>query len=312
MKTGIYHLKHNRAVYSLLFASFVEGIKQSGEKCETIQSRNRSFKPNNSNRLAVTFTNAPSRVGQVLKRQKKDKNKYLTVGMGAFYKKGLVGIHNRDKIYGWDTNSKPQKNALFYCDLLSSDYAQHQFIGESFDRIEGLNYFNLDIKPWKDSGQYILIPEQIHPEGMGHGITDWIGWAKKKCVEIRNITDMPIKIRRHPNRFAWKDFKKEIGAEFKDIEILDGTNLDEDLKNVYALVTLSSRCVVEAVMNGVHCFTQDLNSIAYSVCNTELDFLKAPKKFDRKRWLAKVAYSHWSIEEIMSGDYYKYLSKAIF
>jgi len=312
MKTGIYHLKHNRAIYSLLFASFVEGIRQSGEKCEIIQSRSRNFKPNNSNRLAVTFTNAQSRVGQVLKRQEKDKNKYLTISAGAFHKKGVVGIQNRNKIYGWDTNSKPQKNALFYCDLLSSDYMQHQFIGESFDRIEELNYFNLDIKPWKDSGQHILIPEQIHPEGMGHGITDWIGWAKDKCAKIRDISDMPIKIRRHPNRFAWKDFKKEIGEEFKDIELTDSTSLDEDLKSAYALVTLSSRCVVEAIISGVHCYTEDLNSLAYSVCNKSLDFLLSPTKFDRESWLAKSAYSHWSIEEIMSGDYYKHLSKAIF
>ena len=311
MSVGVYNLKRNRAIYSLLFLAFVEGIKNAGGTCEAVQSSSKGFTPRNSTQLSVTFTNALSNIGNVLKKQIEEQNRYLTIYIGAFHKKGIVGTQNRNSIYGWDTNSRPREDALYYCDLLSTDYMQHEFIGESFDRIEELNYFNLDIKPWKTGGDYILIPEQIHPEGMGHGISNWIDWAKNKCLEIRNITDMPIKIRRHPNRFAWKDFQKDISKNFQDVEFTDGTSLDEDLKNAYALVTLSSRCVVEAVINGVHCFTQDLNSIAYPVCNTKLDFLKTPKKFDRKSWLAKVAYSHWSIEEIISGDYYRHLSKAI-
>jgi len=291
--------------------AFVEGIKNAGGTCEAVQSSSKGFTPRNYTQLSVTFTNDPSKIGNVLKKQIEEQNRYLTIYIGAFHKKGIVGIQNRNSIYGWDTNSRPREDALYYCDLLSTDYMQHEFIGESFDRVEELDYFNLDIKPWKTRGDYILIPEQIHPEGMGHGISNWIDWAKNKCVEIRSITDMPIKIRRHPNRFAWKDFQKDISKNFQDVEFTDGTSLDEDLKNTYALVTLSSRCVVEGVTKGVHCYTEDLNSLAYSVCNKSLDFLVSPAKFDREKWLAKVAYSHWSIEEIISGDYYRHLSKAI-
>ena len=312
MKVGVYHLKHNRPIYSALFGCFVEGLKESGERFEVVQSRAKEFSPRLSHELSVAFTNANSKICNVFKKQKEELKKYLTIYIGAFHKEGIVGIQNRNEIYGWDTRTRPKENALFYCDLLSTDYMRHQFIGESSDRIENLNYFNLDIKPWKNDDKYILIPEQIHPEGMGHGVTDWISWAKDICSKIRYVTDMPIKIRRHPNRFAWKDFKKDISKYFDNVEFTDGTSLDEDLKDAYALVTLSSRCVVQAVTKGVHCYTEDLNSLAYSVCNKSLDFLVSPEKFDRKKWLAKAAYSHWSLEEIMSGDYYKHLSEAIF
>jgi len=312
MKVGIYHLKHNRPAYSVLYTAFVEGMKKTGTEHQVIQSSSKGgHKPKNSFDLAVTFTNSPPRVAGVLEKQKEDKNKYLTVYMGAFYKKGVVGTHNINHIYGWDRKSKPKKDALFYFDLLYEDYTEHKFIGEDSDRIEKLNYFNLDIKPWKDDGKYILIPEQIKPEGMGHGITDWTSWAKTKCSEIRDITDMPIKIRRHPNRFAWRKFKKEIKNDFTGIELTDGTSLDEDLKDAYALVTLSSRCVVEATINGVHCFTEDLNSLAYAVCNKKLNLINYPQKFDRKKWLAKVAYSHWSVKELASGDYFNHLKRSV-
>ena len=299
-------------MYSLMFGAFVEGLKNTDERFEVVQSRAKSFKPLLAHELSVAFTNATSRVFNILKKQKQESKKYLTLYIGAFHRNGIVDIKNRNEIYGWDTNSKPQSNALLYCDLLSTDYMQHQFIGDSTDRIKALNYFNLDIEPWKTDGKYILIPEQVHPEGMGHGITDWVGWAKEICSKIRYITNMPIKIRRHPNRFAWKDFKKDISKCFDDVEFTEGTSLDEDLNNAYALVTLSSRCVVEAVTKGVHCYTEDLNSLAYSVCNKSLDFLLSPEKFDREKWLAKAAYSHWSLEEVMSGDYYKHLSEVIF
>jgi len=312
MKVCVYHLKHNRAMYSLMFGSFIEGLKSYDQRFQVVQSRAKSFKPQLAHGLSVVFTNVDSRVGDILKKQKQESKKYLTLYIGAFHRNGIVDIKNRNEIYGWDTGSKPQKDALIYCDLLSSDYMQHEFIGESTDRIEALNHFNLNIDPWKTNGKYILIPEQIHPEGMGHGVTDWVSWAKDICSKIRYVTDMPIKIRRHPNRFAWKDFKKDISKYFDNVEFTDGTSLDQDLNDAYALVTLSSRCVVQAVTKGVHCYTEDLNSLAYSVCNKSLDFLLSPEKFDREKWLAKAAYSHWSLEEIMSGDYYKHLSEAIF
>lgn len=312
MNVGVYNLKHNRAMYAIMFGVFVEGLKKTGENFESIQSRTKGLKPPSSNELSVVFTNVNSRVSNILKKQKAGSKKYLTLYTGAFHKDGIVGIKERDEIYGWDTGSKPKNNALLYCDLLSTDYMQHQFIGESSDRVSALNYFNLDMGQWKTDGKYILMPEQIHPEGMGHEVTDWVGWAKEMLSKIRQVTDMPIKIRRHPNRFAWKDFNKDISKYFDDVEFTDGTSLDEDLKDAYALVALSSRCVIEAVTKGVHCYTEDLNSLAYSVCNKSLDFLISPQKFDRKRWLAKAAYSHWSLKEVMSGDYYRYLSGVIF
>ena len=311
MNVGVYNLKHNRTMYAVMFGAFTSGLKKHNVNFEVYNIKFKGFKPIASHDLAVTFTNAPRAV-PILDRQKKDKNKYLTLYIGAFSKSGVVNFRNRNKIFGWDTNTRPTDDALLYCDMLGNDYMRHDYyIGRTRHRLNQLNNFGVELKPYKQDG-CILIPEQIHPEGMGHGVDNWLEWAIETCAEIRKYTDKKIRIRRHPNRTAWKDYTRKIEDLFKDVEFTYGEQrpFKVDLEDTYAVVTLSSRCIIEALVNGCHIFTRDVNSPAL-YCSNFVHTISKPKTLDRRQWLADIAYSHWSIEEIQNGDYWDYCKTLI-
>lgn len=306
MDVGIYNIKFNRPMYSLMYASFVSGLKRHGVRFHLYNTADKNFLPSRSHDLAVTFTNIP-RAKRILDIQKKHNNKFLTLYIGAFCRSGIVNFRNRNKVFGWDTKTKPTEDALLYCDLLSDDYMTHSYYkGRTSLRLEELNNFGIEMKPWKTDG-YILIPEQVHPEGMGHGRSDWLEWAKETCFKIKSVTDRPIRIRRHPNRTAWKDYRKNIIKDFDCVEFSDGadTPLSDDLKGAYSMVTLSSRCVIEAITHGVRSVTEDKNSLMWEVSST-IESVENTTGFDRRQWLSDIAYSHWSIEEIANGDYWDY------
>jgi hypothetical protein len=308
MNIGIYHLKHNRPFYSVLASAFVEGLKRHGQKCEVITNRGSNFCPKQGHDLAVSFTNAESKVGKVLEKQIEVGGGFLTVYMGAFSRNGIVDFSNRNQIYGWDTNQKPQDDALVYCDVLGYDYNQAGFCkGKSDDRLKKLNGFGIELKPFRDDG-FILIPEQVRPEGRGHNSFDWSKWVVQTCKIIRSRTDRPIKIRRHPNRYAWKHYK-DYDFGVSGVTVVDGRDypLDEDLDESYAVVTISSKCNIEGLIEGCHSFTEDMNSLAYCVSNRSLQYIDNPIRYSREQWLADVAYTHWGIDEIANGDYWSYL-----
>jgi hypothetical protein len=310
MKVGVYHIKSNRPMYSIMCSSFLSGLKKHSVKHDLYT------KPTiKKNDLAVVFTNAP-RAKSILNTQKENKSKFLTLYIGSFSRSGVVNFRNRNKIFGWDTKTSPTSDALIHCDLLSEDYMTSKYHrGQPKFRLESLNNFGVEIEDWKSSG-YILIPEQVHPEGMGHGITDWLIWVKEVCKQIRSMTNRPIKIRRHPNRNAWNDYREiaeeEISIRHKDITFSDGLDcsLSKDLQNAYAVVTISSRCVIEGIIKGARPFTRDFNSLAWHVSNC-IGMIDNPILFDRQQWLRDIAYTHWSLDEIASGEYWDYAKTLI-
>jgi len=309
MNVGLYHVKHNRTMYSVMFGAFVQGLQKHSVNFEIYNIKTKHFKPSRSHDLAVAFTNAP-RTKVILEKQKQDKNRYLTLYTGAFSRNGAVNFRNRNKIYGWDTNTKPRDDALLYCDLLSEDYMTHEYYkGRPDLRLRQLDSFGVEIKPYKKEG-CILIPEQIHPEGMGHGIKEWLPWAMQTCNLIRENTDRKIRIRRHPNRTSWKDYAKKIEDFFPNVEFTYGEDkpLGVDLEDAHSLVTLSSRCVIEAIINGTYIFTKDVNSLAWA-CSNDISNISSPSKIDRRQWLSDIAYSHWGVDKIANGDYWDYLRK---
>ena len=98
MNVGVYNLKHNRTMYAVMFGAFTSGLKKHNVNFEVYNIKFKGFKPIASHDLAVTFTNAPRAV-TILDWQKKDKNKYLTLYIGAFSKSGVVNFRNRNKIF---------------------------------------------------------------------------------------------------------------------------------------------------------------------------------------------------------------------
>ncbi len=79
---------------------------------------------------------------------------------------------------------------------------------------------------------------------------------------------------------------------------------EEDLKDVWCVVTHVSACAVDAILSGVPAIVTG-PSIARPISGKIEDIEKPPTP-DRERWLNNLAYSQFSVQDIKSG-----LAKAI-
>lgn len=298
MSINVYNIKRNRKIYSTMCDAFVKGLKKHNvaykyyDKLRTPKSCD----------LAVCFTNAPS-TKKIIEKQYEDRNKYLRLDRGRFRLNGITNIKNRNDL------------EFIYCNLLDKDYISNYYIkNKPNDRLIKFNNFGIQIRPFKTKG-CVLIPEQVRPEGgynkpeklRGHKFDSWIEWSKNICNLIKSKTDLQVRIRRHPNRNFWKDFNDHVEEVFNDIEFSYGEKVDlkQDLKDVSRLITISSKCSIEAFFNGVNIFVEDKSSVVKDVSN-KMNNLESPTKFNRQQWLQDMSYTHWTIDEISNGDYWQY------
>lgn len=297
-------------MYSTMCKAFIEGLQRHGVCYEYYESLEGMVSLPKT-KLAVCFTNAP-RTKPIIEKQSSDNNNYLSLDVGRFYTKGITNFDNRNKIYGVDTNTCMDDTSLIYCNLFNNDYITHKYI-----RNNSKHRFDIKIGSYKNNN-FVLIPEQIRPEGSynrpkkfkSHNITSWINWAKATCDFIKKNTNLKIRIRRHPNRGFWDDHIRDIENLFEDVEFSYGeeVSLEQDLKDVSHVVTISSKCCIEALLSGSHIFLKDKSSIAWDVSNSLKD-INSPKIFDRQQWLSDISYSHWTPKEISDGDYWDYYKR---
>ncbi|KKK62264.1 hypothetical protein LCGC14_3006080, partial [marine sediment metagenome] len=190
-------------------------------------------------------------------------------------------------------------NSYIYCDLLQPDYKQHCYKQQTQLRIK--NWDNLlKNKNNNINSEYILIPEQRRPEGITH-TKNWLQWANNTISILHTHTNRPIVIRLHPN------YPKQIPKlNHKNIIFTYKTPLHKDLKKAFACCTLSSKCDIESVIRGYHTFTFNTNSIVHDITNHNISLINNPQIFDRQKWLNSISYSHWTLKEIASGQYFTY------
>ena len=157
------------------------------------------------------------------------------------------------------------------------------------DRWNDLIKFNPDLeyRGWKNTGSKILLvlstdkPFQYY----GEDREEWINKVKKT---IRKHTDREIVIREKASR----------GERTTDT-IYDA--LDDD---IYALVTYNSIAAVEAIQYGIPAFAL-APTAADPVGNKDLTKIENPNKPSEEviqKWLHSIAYSQFSLSEILTGD----------
>ena len=193
---------------------------------------------------------------------------------GTTWKVGLNGI-NRDAFFG--------------------------DIGNSSDRS---NLLNLEVKPWRTDGEYILIAGQHDKSLQWQGMPRMSNWVIETISEIRKHTDRPIIFRPHPRcplAHIEKEFKNVYRQEPRHV-----TNTYDDFDmgfdNVWATISYSSNPGIHSCINGVPAFVST-HSLAYDVAN-DIDFLhhiEQPLMPDRTQWLNDYAHTEYTIEEIAAG-----------
>lgn len=156
-----------------------------------------------------------------------------------------------------------------------------QFSGEARPSWERWNALNIEIRAWRQTGEYVLVVEQSEHFMRLAGEPDWL---ERTLNELPKHTDKPI-VRR-----TWTPNKK-----------LASASLHEDLRGAWALVTYSSSAAVEALIDGVPVFV-GAECAASPMASGSLENIESPETpKGRKQWAAGLAGLQWTLEELREG-----------
>lgn len=158
--------------------------------------------------------------------------------------------------------------------------------GWAHDRFRRLN---LQIKPWRRRGNFVLICPPDQKFAAFHGM-DAKKWLDDATAGIRKHTKLPIRIR-------------ERGAQ-------TASSLLSALNNCHCLVTHESNAAVEAIMAGTPAIVTG-KCAAYAVAGHSFEEItNPPTPADRERWAAVLAANQWTLNEIQSGVAWRALGAA--
>ena len=164
--------------------------------------------------------------------------------------------------------------------------------------------FNIELKPWKQTGNDIIICGQHTNSHQWRNNPPMAKWFDQQITEIRKYTDKPIVVRPHPRNHVIIDTKKYKDVKMvrpnKDRNTYDDTDLAERLKSAWAVVSHSSNPAMTAVFSGIPVFVSEA-SLSYDVGNKTFQNILKPDMPDRQNWANKLAYTEWWTDEIEQG-----------
>jgi len=176
-----------------------------------------------------------------------------------------------------------------YFRIIKGGIHTNKFIATTPDRRNKLIKQGIDaeFKGWKDNGEHILLcPSSPMVCYYINNLTQE-DWLKQVGEEIRKHTDRPIKMRNKPrpsNEF-W------------------GTDIKDDLKNAWCVVTNMSLAAIDGVLNMTPAFTHQ-NHVASLITGQKIEEVERPYKPEREKveeWLNMVSNHQFTIQEIEDG-----------
>ena len=174
--------------------------------------------------------------------------------------------------------------------------------------------FNIELKPWKQTGNNIIICGQHHSSHQWRNNLPMSKWFDQQIIKIRKHTDKPIIIRPHPRNHVEIDTGKyknvKIVGPRRDKNTYDDTDLTERLKSAWALVSYSSNPAITAAVHGIPVYVSEA-SLSYDIGNITFDNINNPKMPDRQGWANKLAFTEWWPDEIEKGLPWKRIKKRL-
>ena len=176
---------------------------------------------------------------------------------------------------------------------------------------------DIEIKPWKKNGDYILVllqnPIDTSLNSLVSRYPSYAHWIEGLVNKVREYTDEPILIRKHPgftDRFTNLEY---LSDKYKNVNFSNnysggnitngGSKLYEDLAAARLAIGYNSNSLVESVCDGVPTISLSPESFAWNVSYHEIskDSIDNDCKFDRTQWLYNCAYTQWKMSEIRTG-----------
>lgn len=166
----------------------------------------------------------------------------------------------------------------------------------------------------KHDGNHILILLQ-RQGGWSMDGESVIDWTKNTIKRIRNTgCDRIIKIRPHPGCKKSKVFlSRNPFHKYPKVIMCDpANNLQNDLKNCYAVVNKNSSGIVGPIIQGYNAFITDPDkSQCAEVSNHNLADINNPKQFDRLKWLQRISMFHWNFQELENGQCWSHIKNYV-
>jgi len=177
------------------------------------------------------------------------------------------------------------------------------FANQTFDN-KRWPLFNIEMKPWKQTGNVIVICGQHDNSNQWKKNPRMTNWIEQQIQEIRKYSQKPILIRPHPRNHFDFDEKKyphvRIKKPQRDWSTYDDTDFKKVLKSTWAVVNHSSNPAIESVINGIPVFVSE-SSLCYDVGNASLTDIEKPAMPARQTWANKLSYTEWTTQEIRDG-----------
>jgi len=166
------------------------------------------------------------------------------------------------------------------------------------------NKLGINVKPWRESGNHILICIQRNGGWSMQGL-DVLTWLDTTIKTIRLYSDRTIVVRLHPG-----DSKTKFTNNHPKVILSTNESLQSDLIGAWATITYNSSPGVASAIEGIPVFVLDptsANSQANDISNTDISKIESPIQPERDKWLEKIAMSHWNFEELRSGEAWEFI-----
>lgn len=213
-------------------------------------------------------------------------------------------LHYSNPLHTWhrySLNSVYPTSGIYFFNKLDTS---------KWDRVSKDN--NVSLKPWRDTGEHILILAQ-RTKGwnmFGHNQERWL---YKTITKIRKHSERPIVVRMHPgdnNRFNLIQSLTEKYGDY--ITISTNENIQQDLINCWCSVGYNSTPNVVSAIEGIPVILSDIeNSWAADISSSALNTIENPIMPDRTNWINKIANIHWSNDEVISGQLWQHIKHYI-
>ena len=176
-----------------------------------------------------------------------------------------------------------------------ADFKNKNMPGDRWSRL------STPIKDYRSNGEHILLCGQV-PWDTAVQHINYKKWCEEVVSEIQKYSDRPIIFRPHP-------LAKKAIPEINGTILTTADTIKEDFKNCWATVAFNSNSSVESVLEGIPSFVCDEGSMAWDVSNKDFSLLENPGVFQRKQWAYNLAYSQWTLGEMMNGETWGHLNE---
>ena len=178
------------------------------------------------------------------------------------------------------------------------------YFGDSGNDSTRANSLGLVCKPWRSSGDFILICGQHDKSLQWQNMPRMSQWVMDTIEEIQRHTDRPIYFRPHPRcrldaiehqyRNVYRQEPRHVPGSYD--------SFDMGFDNVWATISYSSNPGIHSTIAGVPAFVSQ-DSLAYDAAN-DIDFLhdiENPFTPERQQWLNDYAWTEFTVDEISAG-----------